>query len=82
MAGTAGRYRTRFGKRIRNKISKIEKEATENTKCPDCDSQRLEKEYAGIWKCKKCSNKFSGGAWKPKTGAEKLISKALKKHRR
>lgn len=77
--GSAKRYGSRYGKRIRNEISEVEKEEKGRHECPGCGSNSLERESSGIWVCKKCGKKISGGAWKPKTGGEKLVKRALRK---
>lgn len=76
---SANKYGSRYGKRIRNKISEIEEDEKREYKCPECGSRSLEREGSGIWVCKKCGEKVSGGAWKPKTGGEKLVERALRK---
>lgn len=77
--GSAKRYGPRYGKRIRSKISEIESAEKAEHRCPDCGSNSLERESAGIWTCKKCGEKVSGGAWKPETGGEELVDRALRK---
>lgn len=79
MEGSAKRYGSRYGKRIRNKISAMEKEEKDGHECPECGSNSLKREGSGIWVCEKCGKKISGGAWSPKTGGEKLVRGALRK---
>ncbi|MFP4045672.1 MAG: 50S ribosomal protein L37ae [Candidatus Aenigmatarchaeota archaeon] len=77
--GSSGRYRSRYGKKIRDKISEIEEGQKSSYACPECGEEAVVREAKGIWKCKKCGEKFAGGAWKPKTGAQKMVKKAIKK---
>lgn len=80
MAGdSAKRYGPKYGKRIRNKISSIEESEKSGHRCPECGSTSLKKESKGVWVCKKCGEKVAGGAWKPETGAKKMVKKALRK---
>lgn len=79
MSDSSKRFGSRYGKGIRNKVSDIEKDQKDEHKCPNCGSEKLKRESTGVWKCKKCEEKVAGGAWKPKTGAEKIMEKALKK---
>lgn len=77
--GSAGRFGSRYGKRIRKRVSELEKSHNEKYECPGCGSLSLVRETKGVWKCKKCGKKVSGGAWKPKTGGEKLVKRALRR---
>jgi len=59
---SAGRYGARYGKRVRQKLVKVETKQRIKQKCPFCTgtAKRLSK---GIWQCKKCSKKFAGGTY-------------------
>lgn len=64
--GSAGRFGSRYGKKIRSKISQIEKTSRAKHRCPFCDKDKKVKRIAyGIWKCKSCEKKFIGSAYKP-----------------
>lgn len=76
---SSGRLGSRYGKRIREKTSEIEEDQKASYVCPECEAERVERKTKGIWKCQRCGKKFTGGAWKPKTGAQKLVKKAIKK---
>ncbi|MFP4151038.1 MAG: 50S ribosomal protein L37ae [Candidatus Aenigmatarchaeota archaeon] len=77
--GSAKRYGARYGKRIRNKVSEVEKDEKSRHTCPECGSKSLKREAKGIWKCENCGKKTAGGAWRPKTEGEEMVKKALKK---
>jgi large subunit ribosomal protein L37Ae len=64
--GSAGRFGVRYGKRIRNLVSEIEKMQKQKHICPKCDMPYVRRVAAGIWECKKCGVKFAGRAYKPK----------------
>lgn len=68
------RFGSRYGSKVRKNVDEAEKREGE---CPDCEGE-LEREAAGIWKCKDCGKKFAGGAYRPDTGAEEMLDKALK----
>ncbi len=55
----AGRFGSRYGRRVRTKIAEIESLQRKKQKCPFCNGyvKRLSK---GIWRCKKCNKKFAG----------------------
>ena len=61
--GSAGRYGSRYGKKVRKLVSNIEKVQKQRHICPRCDMPYVEAESAGIWSCTKCGTKFAGGAW-------------------
>jgi len=62
--GSAGKYGARYGLRVRKRTIKAEKSKKERS-CPACLKPSLERESAGIWKCKKCGLKFAGKAYRP-----------------
>ena len=65
--GTAGRYGTKFGRTLREKVSNIEKKSRGKYKCPYCSKQNKVKRVAyGIWQCRSCEKKFIGKAYTPK----------------
>ncbi len=67
--GTAGRFGSRYGRRVRKAISTIESLYRGKTyECPACKKKGLKRESFGIWKCRKCGKKFTGGAFKPPSG--------------
>ena len=55
----AGRFGTRYGRRVRTKIAEIESVQRKKQDCIFCNgtAKRLSK---GIWLCKKCGKKFTG----------------------
>lgn len=63
--GTAGRFGPRYGRTIRSVVSKMEKVSKGTYECPSCHRMGLKRESFGIWKCKKCGKKFTGGAFRP-----------------
>ena len=64
--GSAGRFGIRYGRKIRQRLIKVEKELKAKHKCPKCLKPGLKREKAGVWVCKKCGLKFAGKAYKPK----------------
>ncbi len=65
--GSAGRYGVRYGKRIKDLVSEVERVQKRRHVCPKCKMRYVVRESAGIWKCKKCGAKFAGAAYKPKS---------------
>lgn len=68
--GTAGRFGSRYGKKVRAKIAEIEKIEKQRHVCPNCKLPYVKRVSAGIWKCQKCGTKFSGMSYAP--GEESL----------
>lgn len=62
-AGIAGRFGSRYGTLVRNRINKIESYKTKPLKCPRCQTKAVKRASVGIWRCKKCNAQFTGGAY-------------------
>jgi large subunit ribosomal protein L37Ae len=69
--GSAGRFGPRYGKKVRQLVSDIEKVQKQRHLCPRCDMPYVKRVAAGIWKCGKCGTKFAGGSWTTTTKSEK-----------
>jgi large subunit ribosomal protein L37Ae len=65
--GSGGRFGPRYGNKLKNLVSDIEKLKKARHECPRCKMNYVVRESAGIWKCEKCGNKFAGMAYKPKS---------------
>lgn len=63
--GSAGRFGVRYGRKIRQRIIDIEQKQKAKHQCPYCNKWTVKRLAAGIWECKKCSNKFTGKAYYP-----------------
>ncbi len=63
--GPAGRYGSRYGKRIREMVLKIEKKQRQRHVCPKCKMKKVKRVSTGIYLCKKCGTKFASGAYYP-----------------
>ncbi|MEA1993576.1 MAG: 50S ribosomal protein L37ae, partial [Euryarchaeota archaeon] len=59
--GTSNRFGVRAGKRVRDKVDRIEKRMRDKHKCPQCHRKSVKRVSTGIWKCTKCGLKFAGG---------------------
>ncbi len=65
--GSSKRFGARYGNRIRKNVDEAEAE-----------DENFERVSAGIWKNKETGEIVTGGAYKPDTGANQLMKKALK----
>lgn len=64
--GSAGRFGARYGRKLRQKITEIEKKLKKWHSCPYCNKQRVKRSAAGIWFCKSCNSRFTGKAYEVK----------------
>ena len=74
---TAGRYGARYGTGIRKRIIKIEKKQKVKEACPKCGFRKLKRISSGIFICRKCENKFAGGAYFPNTLTGGIVGKMI-----
>lgn len=77
--GTTGKFGVRYGMRIRRRYREIDEKMRAPHKCPVCEKIAVKRVSSGIWKCRKCGAKFTGGAYLPKTSVAKTAEKILKK---
>ena len=61
--GSIKRFGSRYGRTVKLKLAKVEKEQRKKHKCPYCNSMQVKRVSAGIWFCKKCNAKFTGKAY-------------------
>lgn len=73
--GSTGRFNERYGVGIRKRVLKVEERKNKPTSCPFCSFLTIKRIAAGLFVCKKCKAKFTGGAYE----AETLIGKSIKK---
>lgn len=73
--GSTGRFNERYGVGIRKRVLKVEERKNKPTSCPFCSFLTIKRTAAGLYVCKKCGAKFTGGAYE----AETLIGKTIKK---
>ena len=66
--GPAGKFGSRYGKRIRDEYSRIYRMQHEKYECPKCKKKSVKRIAAGIWQCSKCGAKFAGAAFTFKSG--------------
>jgi len=60
---SAGRFGARYGKRIRESVIEIEKKQRQKQKCPHCTKLTAKRVAKGLWACKNCGKRFTGGAY-------------------
>ncbi|MHA1341592.1 MAG: 50S ribosomal protein L37ae [Promethearchaeota archaeon] len=65
--GITGRFGSRYGAMLRKRVRVIEENMKAPKKCPKCETKVVKRLSVGIWYCKKCGAKFTGGAYDQKT---------------
>jgi len=75
--GTAGRFSSRYGVGIRKRILAVENKQNVTSSCPFCGFAAVRREAAGLFNCKKCEARFTGGAYEPQTLIGKTILKMV-----
>ena len=61
--GSVKRFGARYGRRLREKIGKIEHEQHQLYKCPYCHFAKVKRLSVGIWHCGKCDSRFTNMAY-------------------
>ncbi|MCH7902789.1 50S ribosomal protein L37Ae [archaeon] len=79
--GPTGRFGVRYGVGIRKKLLKVETLQIQKQKCPQCGAPALKRKSKGIFKCRKCSHEFVGGAYLPKTLTGGIIRQMVSQKR-
>jgi len=62
-AKSAGRFRAKYGKSVRDKLVKVESKQKVKQKCPFCGKLGVKRLSKGIWKCTKCNKKFASNTY-------------------
>ena len=73
------RFGARYGRKIREKLGKVEEERKLSKNCPYCHKPKVKRLAAGIWHCTKCDAKFAGKAYSigKKTITAEIIVKEM-----
>ena len=61
--GSVKRFGARYGKRVREKIVKVESKQRVKQNCPFCSKLGVKRLSKGIWHCKKCNKKFASNTY-------------------
>ncbi len=76
--GPAGRFQARYGVKLRTRLRNVELIQREKHICPSCGHKKVRRISTSIWQCRKCSIKFAGGAYLPKTESGQNVEKMLR----
>jgi large subunit ribosomal protein L37Ae len=72
-------FGARYGMRLRRRWQEIEEKQRRYHECPTCKRLAVKRIASGIWGCRRCGAKFTGGAYVPTTGMMKTVEKALRR---
>jgi len=62
--GATGKYGARYGSTLRKRTRQIIEKEKGDIKCPKCVTKgSIHRISTGIWHCRKCDAKFTGGAY-------------------
>lgn len=60
---SAGRFGSRYGKKVRDNLVKVEVKQRVKQKCPFCEKLGAKRLSKGIWNCSKCNKKFASNTY-------------------
>lgn len=75
--GSTGRYSARYGVGVKKRVLAVENRAKVPVACPFCGFSKTKREAAGLFNCRKCDAKFTGGAYESQTLIGKTINKMV-----
>ena len=76
---SAGRFGTRYGRKIRKLIADIEDRSKRKYDCPQCGRTKVRREGTAIWRCTKCGYTFAGGTYVPVTSVGRSVARSVKR---
>ena len=77
--GATAKYGARYGVSVRRRAGAALRKKNHLYTCPQCQYPKVSRQVAGIWECKKCSHKFSGGVWEPFTRATDANNRVIRR---
>ena len=69
--GITARFGTRYGATLRKRVKAIEDIQKQWHICPQCGTKRVKRISIGIWQCRFCEHKYTGGSYVPQTDSGK-----------
>ncbi len=74
--GPAGNFGPRYGAVVRKRYSTLITELRTPHECPQCRILAVKRLSVGVWLCRSCGFKFSGGAYTPRTKLGEIAERA------
>ena len=78
-SGATARFGARYGVSVRRRAGSALAKKSRNYTCPECHYPKVSRQVAGIWECKKCGHKFTGGVWEPFTRASDSNNRVIRR---
>tara|TARA_B100001750_G_C15488124_1_gene589526 strand:- start:190 stop:597 length:408 start_codon:yes stop_codon:yes gene_type:complete len=78
-AGVEARFGARYGVSVRRRAASTIRKVKREYSCPVCQYQKVRRESAGIWCCRKCGHNFAGGVWQPFTRASDANNRIIRR---
>ena len=63
---SVARFGARYGKKIRERVLKVEREQHAKRTCPHCRTGVLKRSAAGLYACVKCGARMAGAPTSPR----------------
>lgn len=76
--GPAGSFGPKYGTVARRRYAEVVSEMRIPHECPSCHVRAVRRLAVGIWTCRKCGVKFSGGAYLPSTKLGDISKRAAR----
>jgi len=74
---SAGRFGSRYGRGIRDRVINVEERQRKLHECPSCGFSKAKRVSTGLFRCRKCNAVFTGGAYYPNTMAGTIVKKMV-----
>ncbi len=74
----SGKFGPRYGMKARKRFAAIEEGLRRRHECPACKRRSARRISTGIWLCRKCGNRFVGGAYLSRTTVARDSERVLK----
>ena len=78
-SGATAKFGARYGVSVRRRAGSAIAKKSKFYTCPKCQYTKVRRQVAGIWECKKCGYKFSGGVWEPFTRASDANNRIIRR---
>ncbi len=77
--GIVATFGPRYGRSVKNKVKIVMESSRKKYHCPKCAYRSVKKISVGIWQCRHCNHKFTGGAFLPVSAFMKSKTLLFKK---
>lgn len=60
---STGKFGPRYGKRVKDRVVKVEEKQRVKQKCPFCGKVGVKRKAKGIWECPRCEKRFASNTY-------------------